>query len=90
MPASRAEERTQPRRTNPACPSPARPLLRRLVDCVVVEAEPDQVTVNEYLPGQGIGPHVDAYDVFEEPLLSLSLLSLVRAPPASRARPGQL
>jgi len=50
----------------------------------VVAAEPDQVTVNEYQPGQGIGPHVDAYDVFEEPLLSLSLLSLVRAPPAGR------
>ena len=64
--------------------------MRRLVDHEVVEAEPDQVTVNEYLPGQGIGPHVDAYDVFEEPLVSLSLLSLVRAPLASRARPGQL
>ncbi|XP_034243811.1 alkylated DNA repair protein alkB homolog 8 [Thrips palmi] len=36
---------------------------------------PDQLTVNRYLPGQGIPPHVDTHSVFEDPILSLSLLS---------------
>lgn len=36
---------------------------------------PDQLTVNRYLPGQGIPPHVDTHSVFEDPILSLSMLS---------------
>lgn len=36
---------------------------------------PDQLTVNSYLPGQGIPPHVDTHSAFEDPILSLSLLS---------------
>lgn len=36
---------------------------------------PDQLTVNRYLPGQGIPPHVDTHSVFEDPILSLSLIS---------------
>ena len=35
--------------------------------------EPDQVTVNEYLPGQGIAPHVDTHSAFEDGIASLSL-----------------
>ncbi|OQS01081.1 alkylated DNA repair protein alkB-like 8 [Achlya hypogyna] len=35
--------------------------------------EPDQITVNEYLPGQGIAPHVDTSDVFTEYIASASL-----------------
>ncbi|KDO26139.1 hypothetical protein SPRG_08500 [Saprolegnia parasitica CBS 223.65] len=34
---------------------------------------PDQITINEYLPGQGIAPHVDTADVFTEYIASLSL-----------------
>ena len=34
---------------------------------------PEQVIVNEYLPGQGIAPHVDSKDCFAETILSLSL-----------------
>ncbi|XP_016839158.1 alkylated DNA repair protein alkB homolog 8 isoform X1 [Nasonia vitripennis] len=33
----------------------------------------DQITVNRYLPGQGIPPHVDTHSVFQDPILSLSL-----------------
>ncbi|KAJ8675399.1 hypothetical protein QAD02_011185 [Eretmocerus hayati] len=33
----------------------------------------DQLTVNRYLPGQGIPPHIDTHSIFEDPILSLSL-----------------
>lgn len=34
---------------------------------------PDQVIINEYLPGQGIAPHIDCVPCFEETIASLSL-----------------
>ncbi|XP_049544781.1 alkylated DNA repair protein alkB homolog 8 [Anopheles darlingi] len=34
---------------------------------------PDQLTVNQYEPGQGIPAHVDTHSAFEDPILSLSL-----------------
>ncbi|KAG5337840.1 ALKB8 protein, partial [Acromyrmex heyeri] len=33
----------------------------------------DQLTINRYLPGQGIPPHIDTHSVFEDTILSLSL-----------------
>ncbi|KYM95618.1 PREDICTED: alkylated DNA repair protein alkB homolog 8 [Cyphomyrmex costatus] len=36
----------------------------------------DQLTVNRYLPGQGIPPHIDTHSVFEDTILSLSLGSM--------------
>ncbi|XP_047121255.1 alkylated DNA repair protein alkB homolog 8 [Schistocerca piceifrons] len=38
---------------------------------------PDQLTVNQYAPGQGIPPHIDTHSAFEEHILSLSLGSTV-------------
>ncbi|KAK9875737.1 hypothetical protein WA026_009534 [Henosepilachna vigintioctopunctata] len=38
---------------------------------------PDQCTVNQYLPGQGIPSHVDTHSAFEDPIMSLSLGSSV-------------
>ncbi|XP_076645942.1 tRNA (carboxymethyluridine(34)-5-O)-methyltransferase ALKBH8 [Halictus rubicundus] len=38
-----------------------------------VPYEYDQLTINHYLPGQGIPPHVDTHSVFEDSILSLSL-----------------
>jgi alkylated DNA repair dioxygenase AlkB len=38
---------------------------------------PDQITVNEYLPGQGIASHVDTHSAFEDGITSLSLCSSV-------------
>ncbi len=35
----------------------------------------DQLTVNDYMPGQGIPPHVDTHSPFEEIFVSLSLKS---------------
>lgn len=37
--------------------------------------KPDQVIINEYLPGQGIAPHVDCVSCFEGIICSLSLAS---------------
>lgn len=36
--------------------------------------DPEQMTVNKYLPGQGIPPHVDTHSAFHDPIISLSLL----------------
>ena len=33
----------------------------------------DQLIVNEYMPGEGIAPHIDCVSCFEETILSLSL-----------------
>ncbi|XP_017880229.1 alkylated DNA repair protein alkB homolog 8 [Ceratina calcarata] len=33
----------------------------------------DQLTINHYLPGQGIPPHIDTHSAFEDSILSLSL-----------------
>lgn len=38
-----------------------------------VDGPPDQMTLNEYLPGRGIAPHVDTHSAFEDGLCSLSL-----------------
>jgi len=34
---------------------------------------PDQLIVNEYLPGQGIAPHIDCEPCFEDTVVSISL-----------------
>ncbi|KAB8145979.1 alpha-ketoglutarate-dependent dioxygenase AlkB [Chloroflexia bacterium SDU3-3] len=38
-----------------------------------VEALPDQVIVNEYMPGQGIASHIDCTPCFGDTIVSLSL-----------------
>mmetsp|Transcript_11717 Transcript_11717/g.23846 ORF Transcript_11717/g.23846 Transcript_11717/m.23846 type:complete len:479 (-) Transcript_11717:74-1510(-) len=48
-------------------------LMERLVE--ICGTEPDQLTINEYLPGVGLRPHVDTHSMFEDSILSLSLLS---------------
>ena len=35
--------------------------------------KPDQVIINEYMPGQGIAPHIDCIPCFKEHIASLSL-----------------
>lgn len=55
--------------------------LEKLIDKIMDAANlsndlrPDQITVNIYGPGQGIPPHTDTHSAFEEPIISLSLLS---------------
>lgn len=49
------------------------PLAARLVSGGHMTTAPDQVIVNEYLPGQGISSHVDCVPCFGPVLCSLSL-----------------
>lgn len=39
------------------------------------DKKPDQVIINEYLPGQGISKHIDCVPCFDHTIASLSLLS---------------
>ncbi|XP_069496773.1 alkylated DNA repair protein alkB homolog 8 isoform X2 [Ambystoma mexicanum] len=39
----------------------------------LLQFRPDQLTVNQYEPGQGIPPHIDTHSAFEDGLASLSL-----------------
>lgn len=56
-------------------PSWASDLARRFVGTGWFEREPDQLIVNEYLPGQGISAHVDCVPCFGNVIVSISLLS---------------
>jgi alkylated DNA repair dioxygenase AlkB len=48
----------------------------RLVDDGIVTETPDQLIINEYLPGRGIGKHVDCVPCFGDTIVSLSLGSI--------------
>lgn len=41
------------------------------------DKKPDQLIVNEYLPGQGISPHIDSKLIFGDTIISISLGSSV-------------
>ncbi|CAM9588239.1 unnamed protein product [Bubo scandiacus] len=38
-----------------------------------IQHKPDQLTINQYEPGQGIPPHIDTHSAFEDEIISLSL-----------------
>jgi len=48
-------------------------LCDRLLDEGVFSILPDQIIVNEYLPGQGIAPHIDCIPCFDDVICSISL-----------------
>jgi alkylated DNA repair dioxygenase AlkB len=48
-------------------------IAQRMTEEGWIGAVPDQMIVNEYLPGQGIAPHVDCEPCFGDTVLSLSL-----------------
>ncbi len=50
-------------------------LAGHLYDLSIFPEIPDQVIINEYLPGQGIAAHIDCVPCFTETIASLSLLS---------------
>lgn len=56
-------------------PQWASDLAGRLVSNGWFDKPPDQLIVNEYLPGQGISAHVDCVPCFGEVIASISLLS---------------
>jgi alkylated DNA repair dioxygenase AlkB len=51
--------------------------LDELADYIVLNAKldrkPDQIIINEYLPGQGISAHIDVPTIFDDHICSLSL-----------------
>ena len=49
------------------------PLCKRLLCDGYFSRHPDQVIVNEYLPGQGISAHIDCIPCFGKTIASLSL-----------------
>ncbi|BAZ28552.1 2OG-Fe(II) oxygenase [Cylindrospermum sp. NIES-4074] len=56
-----------------ALPDWALALAYKLYNNNFIETIPDQVIVNEYLPGQGISSHIDCVPCFADTIISLSL-----------------
>lgn len=48
-------------------------LVEKLRSRQYLSFNPNQAIINEYLPGQGISPHIDRTDIFGETIASLSL-----------------
>ena len=48
----------------------------RLVKAGLLTAIPDQMIVNEYMPGQGITPHIDCEPCFADTIVTISLGSV--------------
>ena len=70
-------------------PEPLAGLARQLADDGIFAVPPDQVIVNEYLPGQGIAPHTDCIPCFGPVIASLSLGSACTMRLTGPARNGQ-
>lgn len=49
------------------------PIIKKLKDQKIILRRPDQLIVNEYLPGQGISKHIDCTTCFDKQIVSLSL-----------------
>ncbi|CAE1286191.1 ALKBH8 [Acanthosepion pharaonis] len=52
-------------------------ILLQLQRLGLISHYPDQLTINQYLPGQGIPPHIDTPSAFEDGIVSVSLGSQV-------------
>lgn len=50
-------------------------LVDRLIQDKFITERPDQVTANVYEPGHGIPSHYDTHSAFDDPIVSVSLLS---------------
>ncbi|RMC07338.1 hypothetical protein DUI87_16797 [Hirundo rustica rustica] len=49
------------------------PFLEKCLKQGYIRHKPDQLTINQYEPGQGIPPHIDTHSAFEDEIISLSL-----------------
>ncbi len=61
-----------------ALPDWALAMAARLEKMKILMEQPDQLIVNEYLPGRGIAAHMDAESCFSETIVSVSLGSTVQ------------
>lgn len=50
-------------------------IIERMISKKILEHRPNQAIINEYLPGQGITPHIDCQSCFGNIIISLSLNS---------------
>lgn len=50
-----------------------KPCILKMISKGYMSTMPDQVIINRYLPGQGISPHIDSPESFENVIISLSL-----------------
>ncbi|XP_063300987.1 alkylated DNA repair protein alkB homolog 8 isoform X1 [Pelobates fuscus] len=48
-------------------------VVERCLQQGLIKHKPDQLTVNQYEPGQGIPPHIDTHSAFEDEIISISL-----------------
>lgn len=72
-------------------PSWSYALISNFINMGLFTNEPDQMIVNEYLPGQGISPHIDCLPCFGGTIASLSLgaritMSLTKGPDTKEIR----
>ena len=51
------------------------PLIKRFLDIGLIDEIPNQLTINEYTPGQGILSHIDTHSAFSDHIISISLSS---------------
>ncbi|GMF19614.1 unnamed protein product [Phytophthora lilii] len=59
-------------------PAVLQPIIEKIAQCGIMDGDkPDQITVNEYLPGQGIAFHLDTHSAFTTTIASLSICSEV-------------
>ncbi|CAF0720566.1 unnamed protein product [Brachionus calyciflorus] len=63
--------------TNPEnkMPEILKDLFDKMLNDNLIHVEPDQLTVNYYEPGHGIGPHIDNTVAFDNYIISFSLVS---------------
>ena len=52
-----------------------KPLIQKFLSDNLFDLEPDQLIINEYLPGQGIANHIDCEPCFDDTVISISLNS---------------
>ncbi|XP_013921711.1 PREDICTED: alkylated DNA repair protein alkB homolog 8 [Thamnophis sirtalis] len=57
----------------PGLPDFCTPILAKCLKMEYINQKPDQLTINQYEPGQGIPPHIDTHSAFEDEIISLSL-----------------
>ncbi|XP_040196180.1 alkylated DNA repair protein alkB homolog 8 isoform X2 [Rana temporaria] len=58
---------------NCSLPESCNAVLDKCLQQGLIKHRPDQLTVNQYEPGQGIPPHIDTHSAFEDEIVSLSL-----------------
>ncbi|KAL4086997.1 hypothetical protein PRIC1_014055 [Phytophthora ramorum] len=59
-------------------PEVLQPIMEKIAQSGIMDGDtPDQITINEYLPGQGIAFHLDTHSAFTTTIASLSICSEV-------------